>query len=366
MSEKLIVHAPINQLSLGNVSYNILRELYKKKINVIFFPKQFDLSAFNPTPEFKTWLENSINSRYTKYNKSIPTFSTWHIAGSEFKLSDKQYLLTFHETDSPQPAEVNIVNQQEKTFFTSNWSKDNFERYEGERLVYIPLGLDQDFKILPKKNSNSSIIQWLIGPYKFESRKCTQSVIELWLKKYGNNPKHMLNVAVTNPFFQKMNGQGFDTNDVLQQLVFKGKNYSNINIIPYLKTNLEVNSLINACDISLAGISKSEAWNIPAFTAASLGKQVIVSNVSGHQSWCNSDNSILLEADGMEPCYDSQFFRPGEPFNQGNFYKFSSDAIISCFEMAESKAKDLNTSGLELQKMSYSNTVDLILKEIYG
>jgi hypothetical protein len=35
---KLLINAPINALSFGNVSVNILRELYKKQIDLTFFP----------------------------------------------------------------------------------------------------------------------------------------------------------------------------------------------------------------------------------------------------------------------------------------------------------------------------------------
>jgi hypothetical protein len=34
----LTVNAPINSLSFGNVSLNILRELYKKNTELTFFP----------------------------------------------------------------------------------------------------------------------------------------------------------------------------------------------------------------------------------------------------------------------------------------------------------------------------------------
>ena len=35
---KLLVNAPINALSFGNVSVNILKELYKKNIDLCLFP----------------------------------------------------------------------------------------------------------------------------------------------------------------------------------------------------------------------------------------------------------------------------------------------------------------------------------------
>jgi hypothetical protein len=363
MSQKLIVNAPINSLSLGNISYNILKELYNRKIQVIFFPRQFDLGAYNISPEFKIWLENSINNRFKKYSKDIPTLNIWHLGGSEYKVSDKQYTLSFHETDSPQDAEVNIANQQEHLFFSSNWSVDNFKRAGVDKVSFIPLGFDTDFKVSEKRLVNNDIIHWLIGPYKFEKRKCTQQVLELWIKKYGNNLKHMLTVCVTNPFLRKENN-GFDTNDLINSIL-KGQKFANINILQYLETNAKVNQTLNAADINLSGISAAEGWNLSAFNSIALGKQAIVSNCTAHKDWANDKNSIILEWDGMQPVYDGMHFHPGQPFNQGNYYKFTDEKILESFERAEKVAKNVNTEGLKLQQdFTYKNTVDKILAVI--
>jgi len=364
MSQKLIVHAAINNLSIGNVGYNILKELFLRKIHVSFFPRQFDLSAFNVSPEFKIWLENSINNRFVKFNKDIPSLCCWHINGSEAKFSDKQYLFSFHETDSPQPAEVNIVNQQEHTFFSSRWTVENFERYEAERVSFVPLGFDPDLKISEKRIISSDVTNWLIGPCKFEQRKCTQQVIELWIKKYGGNLKHQLTIAVNNPFFRK-DANGFDTNDILNS-IFKGQMPANINpITQYLKTNFEINSLLNGADINLSGISASEGWGLSQFNSAALGKQVIVTNVTAHKDWATPENSILIEENGMKPVYDGIFFHPNQPFNQGNYFKFDDDNIVAAFEKAEKVAHNVNVEGLKLkEKFTYKHTVDKLLEVI--
>ena len=46
---KLVVDAPINSLSFGNVSVNLLREMYKKQMDIALFPmgEQADLEAFD-------------------------------------------------------------------------------------------------------------------------------------------------------------------------------------------------------------------------------------------------------------------------------------------------------------------------------
>lgn len=363
MSQKLILSAPFNSLSLGNFSYNITKELFNRKIQCIIFPVQVDLSSYNVNPEFKVWLESSINNRYTKFAKDIPSLRIWHLNQSEQKFSDKQYLFSFHETDSPTPAEINIVNQQEHTFFSSNWTVDKFQSFGGENVSFCPLGFDTEYKVLEKKFTPDNVLHWVLGPNKFEKRKLTQKIIELWIKKYGGNKNHKLTICVTNPFIRK-ESHGVDTNDILRG-IFKGNAPFNVNVIQYLKSNAEVNQLMNSADINLSGISASEAWNFPAANSAALGKTVIVTNVGGHKDWANEENSILIEPDGMEPVYDGVHFFQNQPFNQGNYFKFSDESIIVAFEKAEKIGKTINIKGLELQqKFSYKNTVDKILEVI--
>lgn len=96
---------------------------------------------------------------------------------------------------------------------------------------------------------------------KFEKRKHTEKIIKLWLSKYGNNNKYQLTVCVTNPFFKQEEMSAVIHNTL------EGKRYSNVNFLPYLKTNSEVNELLNSIDIDLTGLSGAEGWNLPAFNA---------------------------------------------------------------------------------------------------
>ena len=45
----LIVESPLNSLSFGNVSYNILRQLWRKGVNVMLYPisNNVNLSAYD-------------------------------------------------------------------------------------------------------------------------------------------------------------------------------------------------------------------------------------------------------------------------------------------------------------------------------
>ena len=353
---------PINPLSLGNVSYNFLRELYNKNIDTAIFPvgNQANFEAYDKiNSEFLEWIKQNAFNRYKKLNKEIPVLKNWHISGSELRVAPKQYLYTFYEVDSPTEEEVSIVNSQEHVFFSSSEANEIFKSKGCTNTSFVPLGFDQDFIKTNKKYLGDDIIHFgLIG--KFERRKNTQGIIQLWLQKYGDNPKYQLTCLINNPFFKEE-----DFNEIIRQTTH-GRKWKNLNILPYLKTNSEVNDLLNAIDIDLSGLSNGEGWNLPSFNATALGKWSIVSNCSSHKDWATEDNSILIDPIGKQPCYDDFFFKEGLPFNQGNYYKLDGDSIINGFEQAEKLAKTLNVNGLKLQsEFTYLKSVDKIISTIF-
>jgi hypothetical protein len=196
---------------------------------------------------------------------------------------------------------------------------------------------------------------------KFEKRKHTEKIIKLWLKKYGNDNKYQLTVCVTNPFLKD------DENKSVLVDCLENKQYKNINFLPHLKTNSEVNDLLNSIDIDLTGLSGAEGWNLPAFNASCLGKWSIVLNATSHKDWATKENSILVEPNGIEPAYDGKFFTENSPFNQGNIHTWDSDIVSQAMDKAVSKKGQINKAGEELKsKFSYSNAVDALIEGIEG
>jgi hypothetical protein len=356
---KLLVEAPLNSLSFGNVSLNILREFYKKNIDVGIFPiGNLDISTFEVSQDFGQWLQKSIDARFNYLSKDIPGFKLWHLNGSENRKNSTQNLLTFYECSEPTELEKTLCKAQDKVFFSSTYSRDKFLSNGCENATYIPMGFDKDFTRTNKKYLEGVIHFGLMG--KFENRKHTGKIIKSWLKKYGNDNKYQLTCCITNPFFKPEQMQSIIEN------VLEGKRYTNINFLPYLKTNKEVNEFLNAIDIDLTGLSLSEGWNLPAFNATCLGKWSIVHNATAHKDWANNENSILVESESEIECYDQVFFQKGSDFNQGKWPIYSDESMISAMEMAEKKSGQLNFEGIKLsEKFTYSNTADLLLKKIF-
>ena len=358
----LIVESPINSLSFGNVSYNILRQLWRKGVNVMWFPLSgnSDFGAFDKIdPEFGKWLQDSANKANSKIDPEMPSLKLWHLNGSQSRIGAKQALYTFYELDQPTEAEINLAKFQDLVYFSSNHSANKFKEF-GVNAKVLPVGFDEDLHKTGKRYLNPSVTHFgLMG--KFEKRKHTEKIIKLWISKFGNNNAYQLSVCVTNPFFKQE-----EMNNMLSNCL-RGKRCTNINFLPYLKTNSEVNDFLNAIDIDLTGLSGAEGWNLPAFNATCLGKWSIVLNETAHKDWANDTNSIIVDSNGIEPCYDGKFFHEGSAFNQGNIYTWDSDVVAQAMDDAVSKKGQNNTNGeLLKEEFSYSRSVDRLLKGIEG
>jgi hypothetical protein len=354
----LIVELPLNNLSYGQVGYNLLRELFKREKTVGVFPiGNTDLSAYEPSKEFMAWLQESVNRRFDFLKRETPSLKLWHIQGSENLRTPNQILATFYECSEPSNYEKRICALQKKTLFSSNDSANHFKSGGLDNVGTFSCGFDPDFHLTGKKYQDDKTVFSLIA--KFEHRKHTAQIITAWCKKYGNNSRYALNLLVNNPFFDA------DTNQRLLSNAMMGKRFWNVSVLPHLRTNKEVNELINASDVDLSGLSGGEGWNLGSFHATALGKWATVMNHTAHKDWATAENSILVEPDGRMSVYDGVFFKPESPTNHGQFYTLSEENMINAMEIAEKKAKTPNPNGQNLQKThSWAKAVDNILAQI--
>ena len=354
---KLLVNAPINALSFGNVSVNILRELYKKNIDLIFFPigEKVELSAYDKIDQdFIKYLQERTNNRFEKIDKNIPSLKLWHIFGSESRYTKNQSLFTFHEVSEVTPVEKNLLNLQDIILVSSNYTKSIFELNGLSNVTYVPLGFDTDFHLTNRSYLPEKIHFGLMG--KFENRKNSSRIIKTWLKLFGNKSEYQLTCAITNQFLEKSRFQ----NELLK--IMDGKHYNNVNFLPYMQMNSEVNDYLNSIDIDLGGLSGAEGWNLPSFNATALGKWSVVINATAHKDWATKDNSILIEPSSLKDCYDDIFFKKGQAFNQGQFFDISDEEMENAILKSVSYAKIPNPEGLKLQKQfTYEKTVETIL-----
>lgn len=352
---------PINSVSFGQVSWNILKELKSRNADINLFPysERIDLSAFDEKPEegFSEWLLSKVKEGSLNGSRENRTFKLWHIRGSLPSLSrEGNDLLTFHETDTLTDVEYNILSQQRKVFVTSKYTQDVFKSY-GIDSTYVPLGFDSyHFKKVdvPRPKGDLELTFGLFG--KLEKRKNSIRTVQLWAKKFGNNPKYRLNCAIFNPFLDLQEQQGL----ILSAM--GGSIPWNINFLPITPRNSDFNICLNSID-TVISLSGCEGFNLPLFQCIALGKQAVVLNAHAHKDFCNKENSILVEPnENRVEAHDGKFFIKGQDYNQGSWFDFDDDAVMAAFDKAVERGREVNTEGEKLASWSYKNLVDTILE----
>ena len=163
---KIIYKAPLNSLSFGNVSFNLLKEMYKRKMEVSMFPiGNVDVSSYGEQDEnFKKWLQDCISNRFKNLDKETTTLQLWHLNGSEQRISSKQILYSFYELDNPTHAERSLSKLQDKTVFSSTYASNQFEGSH-----FSPLGFDNSFHKTGKEYMPDKIHFGLMGKFEKEN-----------------------------------------------------------------------------------------------------------------------------------------------------------------------------------------------------
>jgi hypothetical protein len=348
----------INNLSFGNVSIGILREVFKRGLAPNVFPiGNVDLSTQKPDDDFNRRLSTAIETAPRTHSRDDAVIRLWHLNGSLESYSRRDSrLITFFELDGLTPTETNILRQQDKVYVTSSFTQRVFEDH-GIQSIYLPLGFDaHNFHQLDKRPLQDGITTFCLGG-KLEKRKGHLKVLNLWAKKYGNNPKYRLNAALHNPFMKPEHVNAF----IGQAL--EGKQYFNINFLPYMGTNAEYNSFLQSGQIYLA-MSGGEGRGLPEYHATALGAWPVALNAHAYKDYFTTDNAVLVNPNGKVPAADGVFFGTSGPYNIGNLFDFDGDQFVAACEEAERRAaQGLNTKGLELQKLTYKDTVDVLLKD---
>ncbi len=358
---EFIYKAAINNLSFGSTSIAILREMFSRGITPYVFPigGGCDLSAQRPDEIFNKNLQACINAAPVRASRKQSCLALWHITPDSLSSysSTNSQLITFYEASSPTNLELNILKNQDKVYVTNHYTQSTFKNF-GIDSIYLPLGFDShNFFPLPKRPSIPDTISFLLAG-KAEKRKNTYKLLNLWSKRYGNDKRYRLNACISNPFIKP---------EIQQQMIaqaLEGKQIWNINFLPFSPTNAEYNQTLQSSEIVLA-MSGSEGWGLPEAHATALGAWPVALKAHAYTDSLKDSDAIWVNPNGMEPIYDGVFFHSGALTNQGNIFTFNPDEFYAACDVAIERAKTgINTRGLELQKKTYQQTVDILLNEL--
>ena len=173
--KNLIFKCPINSVSFGNVSLNLLREMYKRDMIVAHFPiGNLDASVYSLDNDFKQWLQSSVDNRFKLLSKDIPTLQLWHINGSENRITKDHHLITFYELDNPTETEKNIVDM-DSVMFSSKHSANAFRSVENVSNIHV--GFDTEFHVTGKTYLENKIHFGLMGKWEKQAHRKNNKIM---------------------------------------------------------------------------------------------------------------------------------------------------------------------------------------------
>jgi len=358
--EKFSLQIPINSTSLGQVAIVLLRGIYKKGLYPnLFLIGNVDLNTQEEDSNFSSWVQQCVNKAYKEHSRSTPSLKLWHIQESMSRLSEKQALFTFHELDELTESEVNTLNQQSLVITPSSFSKDLMQESGVKEVLQMNLPFDNfSFKKLDKVFFNDGRVNWILGGKLEQLRKRHTKVIQTWIKKYGGNMKHHLNLAIHNPFLTPEE-QNKAYHDIVQ-----GQRVPNIQFLGYIAKNLLYNDFLNSADVVIG--MGNESWGLPEFQATAMGAHAIIGNYAGHKDWANTNNAVLVDPSEKIRAVGDKFFREGGIFNQGNLYDFGEEQFLAACNTVVKRVEinKTNTAGLKLQEFTVDKFTDGILEAI--
>ena len=94
--------------------------------------------------------------------------------------------------------------------------------------------------------------------------------------------------------------------------------------------------------------ARAEGWNLELLEMLACGKSVIATNYSAHTEFCNSDNAMLIDPDGLEQAEDGVFFS-GDHGEWASLGEGSKEQLINhmrTFHNTKQTKHELNSAGI--------------------
>ena len=286
---------PINNLGYGVAGYNILKNLLQSHRTTALYPVS--------KPEFvDEYVLAGLKNRDDKTIK--PCVKIWHQNDLfQFVGHGEHIGFPIFELTEFNEEEKLSLSHCDKIFVCSKWAKEIIldqmigHFFDDGRVHVVPLGVDTElFK--PHIGTRPQTIFFNCG--KWEKRKGHDILLECFNRAFELGDNVELWMMCENPFI----GQ---SNEGWANLYKSSKLGDKIRLIPRQKTHKDVYNIMRQTDCGVFP-ARAEGWNLELLEMMACGKSVITTNYSAHTEFCNVDNSLLVEPEGLEKASDGVFF----------------------------------------------------------
>lgn len=342
---KINLIAPINKLSYGYVSSNILKELLKAGHEVSLFP----IGKIDSDERYFESVNKALNFSKT-FDINSPSIIIWHHFGlKQFKRFKGPHIgFPIFENDRFSKEDIENFNSMDMVLLTCDWYKNIIDDVKEIKVKTgkVNLGVDPEiFRISHKKTIERKLdnITRFITVGKWEVRKSHWEIAQAF-HKMCFTPKIEITFVCHNPFLSSKENLKWE------KMVKDAGSYALTDKIRVINKRFDSqDDIIAEMQNADFGVfpARAEGWNLELNEMMAMNKMCVVTNYSAHTEYCNYDNSMIVDIKNSEPAFDGEFF-----FGQMNWAKIS-----------EKEISRIKNCMIELDKAKKNDTLDARVAE---
>jgi glycosyltransferase involved in cell wall biosynthesis len=346
---RLNLACPINSLSYGLVSLNLVKQLCKQKEISLYPIGNVSVENLDDKPLIQKLVNNQGNP-----DPEAPSLRIYHQFDLMQRLGrGKHFGFPIFELDSFNKRELSNLESCDHLISCSKWAAQILQD-AGFNCSVVPLGVDRSifFEGIGCWNSPYTFIS--IG--KIEYRKGHDILPKLFQKALPKGGDWHLHMLWGNPFIkdeEKLQWEGY----------YRSVLGDNVSFCDRVATQVDIANAMRDADCGIS-MSRAEGWNLPLLELMSCGKPIITTNYSAHTEFCTKENANLVDINELETAEDGKWF-----FGQGNWAKLGprqEEQAIEFIRKEYKRGKCKNEEGIKTAcKFSWENSVQQLV-EILG
>lgn len=361
--------APINNLSYGIVSVNILHELTKLGYKIALFP--INPQNIEAHPKYHDSIRKGLENAKMP-NFEAPNIRIWHQHDMSMWVGYGQTIgFPIFELDKFTEQEKHHLIHCDELFVCSEWAKsicikelqpEEDKKKEGCRDLWdfihvIPLGVDTTVFHPGKSSKNCGPNTIFFTAGKFEIRKGHDILVECFNRAFELSDNVELWMLCDNVFFTPQETAEW------KNLYLKSKLGSKVKFLPRVETQEEVAQIMRNTDFGVF-LSRAEGWNLELLEMMATGKWCIATDCTAHKEFCNQDNSNLISCPDTEVAFDGKWFTK----DIGSWHSLGDDQIeqvvqaMRNYHQMKQTGHIFNKAGVQTaKKFSWSNCANSII-----
>jgi glycosyltransferase involved in cell wall biosynthesis len=306
-------------------------------------------------PIGQTQHEPSFPEANTKFHHKAPSLRLWHPNDMAAFTGEPKIAFTVFELEDLSDIEAHNLLYPDKVVVPTQWAADVCAK-SGIKASVVPLGYDPNIfqPVAPTESSHT-----IFGNFgKWEIRKGHDVLIKAFNAAFEKDDEVTLVMMPTNRFLSPEQTRAW------QRMYLESKLGDKVQIVPRVNTHQDVYNIMKQVDCAVFP-ARAEGWNMEALEMMACGKEVIITNCTGHTGFVNESCRLIDMKDEFDIAYDGVFFGGFSKWRK--FTQDSFDQLVEHMRNVHRLRSDLllNKAAVDqASKFSWELSTNVLAKEI--